>query len=100
MIIYFSSVVLTCSYEGALDPWMLSLWRVLSVIKPELFPNGADVMIPNDTLIDQPKVQITYHNTDIVESQVSTASGNMLSNSLLTCIFHLIVKLDLMSNLR
>ncbi|XP_028805861.1 NADPH-dependent diflavin oxidoreductase 1 isoform X2 [Neltuma alba] len=61
-------------YEGALDPWMLSLWQVLSLIKPEFFPNGADVIVPNETLIDQPKVQITYHNTDIVESQFSTAS--------------------------
>ncbi|KAK4279830.1 hypothetical protein QN277_011542 [Acacia crassicarpa] len=61
-------------YEGALDPWTLSLWKMLSVIKPEFFPNGADVMIPNETLIDQPKVQITYHNNDIVESQFSTAS--------------------------
>lgn len=61
-------------YEGALDPWMSSLWRVLSVIKPEFFPNGADIMIPDETLIDQPKVQITYHNTDNVEFQISTAS--------------------------
>ncbi|KAI9085540.1 hypothetical protein K1719_032383 [Acacia pycnantha] len=61
-------------YEGALDPWTLSLWKMLSVIKPEFFPSGAGVMIPNETLIDQPKVQITYHNIDILESQFSTAS--------------------------
>lgn len=58
---------------------MSSLWRVLSEIKPKFFPNGTDVMIPDATLIDKPKVQITYQNTDHVESQLSTAAGNRYS---------------------
>ncbi|KAF7819991.1 NADPH-dependent diflavin oxidoreductase 1 isoform X1 [Senna tora] len=61
-------------YEGALDPWMSSLWRVLSEIKPKLIPNGTDFMIPDATLIDKSKVQITYHNTGHVDSPFSTSS--------------------------
>lgn len=58
-------------YEGALDPWMSSLWRMLYTIKPEFLPNGPDVSIQDTVLIDQPKVQITYHN---IESHFSTAT--------------------------
>ncbi|KAK7273011.1 hypothetical protein RIF29_14057 [Crotalaria pallida] len=66
-------------YEGSLDPWMSSLWRMLNTIKPEFFPNGLDVVIQDTVLIDQPKVQITYHNIENVESHISTASD-------LTCL--------------
>ncbi|MED6159509.1 multidrug-resistance type transporter [Stylosanthes scabra] len=61
-------------YEGSLDPWMSSLWRTLNMIKPEFFPNGPDVVIQDKVLIDQPKVQITYHNIKNVDSSFSTAS--------------------------
>ena len=64
--------IIICSYEGTLDPWMSSLWRMLNTIKPEFLPNGPDVSIQDTVLIDQPKVQITYHN---IESHFSTASG-------------------------
>ncbi|KAL5071793.1 hypothetical protein RYX36_022680 [Vicia faba] len=61
-------------YEGTLDPWMSSLWRMLNTIKPEFLPNGPDVVIQDTVLIDQPKVQITYHNIENIESHFSTAS--------------------------
>ncbi|KAL5072881.1 hypothetical protein RYX36_011865 [Vicia faba] len=61
-------------YEGTLDPWMSSLWRMLNTIKPEFLPNGPDVVIQDTMLIDQPKVQITYHNIENIESHFSTAS--------------------------
>ncbi|KAJ1443256.1 Riboflavin synthase-like beta-barrel [Sesbania bispinosa] len=66
-------------YEGSLDPWLSSLWRMLNMIKPELLPNGPDVVIQDTVLIDQPKVQITYHNIENIESHFSTASD-------LTCL--------------
>ncbi|KAK7273017.1 hypothetical protein RIF29_14063 [Crotalaria pallida] len=66
-------------YEGSLDPWMSSLWRMLNTVKPEFFPNGLDVVIQDTVLIDQPKVQITYHNIENVESHFSTDSD-------LTCL--------------
>jgi hypothetical protein len=75
--------IIICSYEGTLDPWMSSLWRMLNTIKPEFLPNGPDVSIQDTVLIDRPKVQITYHN---IESHFSTASGITNSvNSWLAC---------------
>ncbi|XP_004489118.1 NADPH-dependent diflavin oxidoreductase 1 isoform X1 [Cicer arietinum] len=64
-------------YEGTLDPWMSSLWRMLNMTKPEFLPNGPDVLIQDTVLIDQPKVQVTYHNIENTESQFSTASDLM-----------------------
>ncbi|XP_061348575.1 NADPH-dependent diflavin oxidoreductase 1 isoform X1 [Gastrolobium bilobum] len=66
-------------YEGSLDPWMSSLWRMLNMIKPEFLPNGPDVLIQDTLLIDQPKVKITYHNIENAESHSSTTSD-------LTCL--------------
>ncbi|RDY13657.1 Protein SWEETIE, partial [Mucuna pruriens] len=65
-------------YEASLDPWMSSLWRMLTMIKPEFLPNGPDVVNQDTVLIDQPKVQITYHNEN-VESHISSTSD-------LTCL--------------
>ncbi|KAJ8775393.1 hypothetical protein K2173_023158 [Erythroxylum novogranatense] len=62
-------------YEGALDPWMSSLWPVLNKIKPKLFPNGPDFLIPDSKLIDQPKVQIIYHESEKLGLHLSSASG-------------------------
>ncbi|KAJ9682909.1 hypothetical protein PVL29_018769 [Vitis rotundifolia] len=61
-------------YEGALDPWMSSLWNTLSKMNPKFFPNGIDFLIPDAQLIDSPKVQITYHDVDKVHSHFSTDS--------------------------
>ncbi|WCJ25387.1 NADPH-dependent diflavin oxidoreductase 1 [Euphorbia peplus] len=59
-------------YEGALDPWMSLLWNTLCQINPKFFPNGLDFVIPDSELIDQPKIKITYHETDSLDSQLST----------------------------
>lgn len=61
-------------YEGALDPWMRSLWRRLHQIDPSFFPQGPDHVIEEMKLIDQPKVHITYHSIDNTASQLSNAS--------------------------
>ncbi|XP_058009345.1 NADPH-dependent diflavin oxidoreductase 1 isoform X2 [Hevea brasiliensis] len=61
-------------YEGALDPWMSSLWRALHQVNPKFFPKGPDFVIPESKLIDQPKLQITYYETDMVDSQLYTAT--------------------------
>ncbi|XP_059645698.1 NADPH-dependent diflavin oxidoreductase 1 isoform X2 [Cornus florida] len=58
-------------YEGALDPWMSSLWKMLHQKNPLFFPKGTDVLIPDVKLMDQPKIQITYHDVDKVLSQFS-----------------------------
>ncbi|KAI4346834.1 hypothetical protein L6164_007697 [Bauhinia variegata] len=67
-------------YEGALDPWMSSLWRKLNEAKPEYLPNGPEVTSSDAILIDQPKVQITYHNTDNEESHFPAPSDLTFTN--------------------
>ncbi|GMH04303.1 hypothetical protein Nepgr_006142 [Nepenthes gracilis] len=61
-------------YEGALDPWLSSLWKVLNKSNPEFFPNGIDIVRPDMNLMDCPKVQITYHDVDKVHSEFAAAS--------------------------
>ncbi|KAJ4700667.1 NADPH-dependent diflavin oxidoreductase 1 [Melia azedarach] len=62
-------------YEGALDPWMQSLWRRLHQISPSLFPQGPDFVIPDMKFIDRPKVHITYHNIGNGDSKLSLSSN-------------------------
>lgn len=75
-------------YEGALDPWMSSLWNMLYQINPKFFPNGPDFVISDTKLINQPKFQITYHEIDKVDLQSSSAPGNSV---VWLCIFFLAI---------
>ncbi|KAJ4842986.1 multidrug-resistance type transporter [Turnera subulata] len=61
-------------YEGSLDPWMSSLWHALYQANPKFFPNGPDFMIPDEKLIDRPKVQIRYHGTEKQDFQFRKSS--------------------------
>ncbi|KAM7520242.1 hypothetical protein LguiB_019204 [Lonicera macranthoides] len=61
-------------YEGALDPWMSSLWNILYQKNPKLFPNGPDFVISDMNLVDQPKIQITYHDVDGVHTNCATTT--------------------------
>lgn len=70
------TLIFISRYEGELDPWMSSLWRALYQVSPNLFPKGPDFVIPESKLIDQPKFQVIYHETDMVDSQLLTDTGN------------------------
>lgn len=59
-------------YEGALDPWMSSLWNTLYQYNPNLLPRGPNFTISNANLTDQPKFIITYHEIDGLQSQFLT----------------------------
>ncbi|XP_057950039.1 NADPH-dependent diflavin oxidoreductase 1 isoform X2 [Malania oleifera] len=61
-------------YEGALDPWMSSLWNMLNKLNPQFFPHGVDIVISDKKLIDQPKVRIIYHDAENLHSQLLTSS--------------------------
>nr|KJB09205.1 hypothetical protein B456_001G130600 [Gossypium raimondii] len=61
-------------YEAALDPWLSSLWSRLNEIKPHFFPKGPDFLVSNEELIGLPKVQVTYHNVNDMDSRLSTAT--------------------------
>jgi len=66
-------------YEGALDPWMSSLWSSLYQINPELFPKGLDFIVSDTELMGQPKVIITYHATNQAHLLLSDTSGDLFS---------------------
>lgn len=53
-------------YEGALDPWMSSLWSMLYNENPQLFPKGLDISASDIRMLDQPKLHITYLDLDEV----------------------------------
>lgn len=61
-------------YEGALDPWMSSLWKMLYQKNPKLLPNGPDFLTSDATSIDLPKIQIICHDVDEGKPQLSTSS--------------------------
>ncbi|XP_047260309.1 NADPH-dependent diflavin oxidoreductase 1 isoform X2 [Capsicum annuum] len=63
-------------YEGALDPWLSTLWKALYQRDPKLFPKGPELMTSNKSLMDQPKVQITYH--DVAEGTLSIPDVKLL----------------------
>lgn len=63
---------ITDRYEGALDPWMSSLWKMLYQKNHSLLPNAAT---PDAILIYQPKIQIIYHDTEEGLPSVATKTG-------------------------
>lgn len=73
----FTTRVSIDRYEGALDPWMTSLWNMLNNINPKFFLNGPDYVIPSKQSIGQPKFQVQYHVIDNMDSQFSSSSGNL-----------------------
>ncbi|KAL7090331.1 hypothetical protein ACP275_12G034100 [Erythranthe tilingii] len=61
-------------YEGALDPWMSALWNMLYEKNHNLLPNGPNFVAPDSTLIDQPKIQIIYHDAKEAVPPLSTTT--------------------------
>ncbi|KZV53872.1 NADPH-dependent diflavin oxidoreductase 1-like [Dorcoceras hygrometricum] len=60
-------------YEGALDPWMSSLWNILYQMNPKLLPNGPVFFNPDAALIE-PRAQILYHYTNGGEPPLPNAT--------------------------
>lgn len=58
-------------YEGALDPWMSSLWTILYNKNPNFFPKGLNISVSDKNILGQPKVDITYVDSDAFYSQPS-----------------------------
>ncbi|XP_076883478.1 NADPH-dependent diflavin oxidoreductase 1-like [Bidens hawaiensis] len=56
-------------YEGALDPWMSSLWTILYTQNPLLFPKGINISGSDIKTLHPPKLDITYLDSHQVYSQ-------------------------------
>lgn len=69
--------MLSDRYEAALDPWMLSLWSSLNDINPMFSLKGTDFVFSNDTIIDQPSIQVAYYNVGKLGSPLT--SGTLIS---------------------
>lgn len=64
-------------YEGALDPWLLNLWKALKQTKLTMFPYSLERL--NTKSLDRPKVQITFNDANEVQSQNLPSSGYSLT---------------------
>lgn len=53
-------------YEGALDPWLLSMWKSLNEINPSLLPRVSDINDPNLSFLGDPKVHVIYYSSNEV----------------------------------
>uniref|UniRef100_A0ACD5W444 Uncharacterized protein n=1 Tax=Avena sativa TaxID=4498 RepID=A0ACD5W444_AVESA len=51
-------------YEGALDPWLLSLWRSLNQANLSLLPRISDIINPNLNNLGDSKIEVVYYSCD------------------------------------
>uniref|UniRef100_A0A0A9CWW8 Sulfite reductase [NADPH] flavoprotein alpha-component-like FAD-binding domain-containing protein n=1 Tax=Arundo donax TaxID=35708 RepID=A0A0A9CWW8_ARUDO len=49
-------------YEGALDPWLQSLWRSLNQTNPSLLPRISDAIHPNLKILGDAKDDVIYYS--------------------------------------
>ena len=49
-------------YEGALDPWLLSLWESLNKANPSLLPRITDIINPNLNYLGDSKIEVIYYS--------------------------------------
>jgi len=53
-------------YEGALDPWLLSLWKSLNETNQSFLPRVSDINDPNLSTLGDPKVHVIYYSSNDV----------------------------------
>ena len=53
-------LLLYTRYEGALDPWLQSLWTSLHETNPLLLPKITDIIQPNLDILGDAKVEVRY----------------------------------------
>lgn len=64
-------LLLYTRYKGALDPWLLSLWKYLNQTNPSLLPRISDAIHPNLNILGDAKVEVIYYSA----TQDITISG-------------------------
>lgn len=63
-------------YEGAFDPWLVSLWNMLNQLKPAMLPRVSDIQDAQIRSLDAPKFQISYPFVDESQQPFPTTQGN------------------------
>ncbi|XP_062205780.1 NADPH-dependent diflavin oxidoreductase 1-like isoform X2 [Phragmites australis] len=49
-------------YEGALDPWLQSLWKSLNQTNVSLLPRISDIIHPNLNMLGDAKIEVIYYS--------------------------------------
>lgn len=68
-------------YEGALDPWLLSMWKSLNEINPSLLPRVSDINDPNLSFLGDPKVHVIYYSSNEVPQDPILLDSNKIISS-------------------
>nr|CAB3478212.1 unnamed protein product [Digitaria exilis] len=68
-------------YEGALDPWLLSLWKSLNETNPSLLPRVSDINDPNLSILGNPKVHVIYYSSNEVPRDSIVSEPNKIINN-------------------
>ncbi|ONM38391.1 NADPH reductase TAH18 [Zea mays] len=68
-------------YEGALDPWLLSMWKSLNEINPSLLPRVSDINDPNLSFLGDPKVHVIYYSSNEVTQDPILLDSNKIISS-------------------
>ncbi|PUZ74721.1 hypothetical protein GQ55_1G088300 [Panicum hallii var. hallii] len=68
-------------YEGALDPWLLSLWKSLNETNQSLLPRVSDINDPNLSTLGDPKVHVIYYSSNEVPQDSILSDPNKIINS-------------------
>ncbi|KAG0494186.1 hypothetical protein HPP92_005180 [Vanilla planifolia] len=68
-------------YEGVLDPWLISLWKMLNGMNSAILPRISAIYDTNRTL-EHPKYKVKYHstglNSDFPTSKDFNTCGKMI----------------------
>jgi len=72
-------------YEGAFDPWLVSLWSKLNQVKPAILPRVSDIQDAQVKTLDAPKFQISYRCVAEPQQHFPTTPGN---SSLINLLKH------------
>ncbi|KAJ4780650.1 NADPH-dependent diflavin oxidoreductase 1 [Rhynchospora pubera] len=55
-------------YEGALDPWLMSLWKTLNHVNSTILPEMSEILHPSMNKLEHPKFKIMYHaSSEVVQ---------------------------------
>jgi hypothetical protein len=72
-------LLLYTRYEGALDPWLLSLWTSLNQKYLSLLPRISDIINHSLNNLGDSKIEVVYYSSDDAP-QDSIVSGAVLIN--------------------
>lgn len=68
-------------YEGALDPWLQSLWKSLNETSLSLLPRISDINDASLSILGDPKVHVIYYSSNEVPQDSTLSDPNKIISS-------------------